>query len=114
MPVGLQPCSSSPISPRVGSAEIVVFPVPERPKNRAVTPSAPTLAEQCMGKTSRSGNRKFRGEKIDFFISPAYPLPQTRTSLREKLTAINASERLPSRLGSVNMLGTPTTVNSGL
>ena len=37
------------------SAESVVLPVPERPKKRATSPSRPTLAEQCIGKTPRPG-----------------------------------------------------------
>jgi hypothetical protein len=48
--VVLQPCSSSPIRARCGSVESVVLPVPDRPKNSAVLPSAPILAEQCMGR----------------------------------------------------------------
>ncbi len=35
MPFGPQPCSSSPSSVRLGSADSVVLPVPERPKNSA-------------------------------------------------------------------------------
>jgi len=54
--VDVQPCSSSPTRRRSGSAERVVLPVPERPKNSATLPSAPTLAEQCMGSTFRSGS----------------------------------------------------------
>jgi hypothetical protein len=55
MPSLLQPCSSSPISVRLGSADSVVFPVPERPKKIALSPPGPTLAEQCIGNTSLSG-----------------------------------------------------------
>ncbi len=43
------PCSSSPIKARCGSAESVVLPVPESPKNKHTSPSRPTLAEQCIG-----------------------------------------------------------------
>ena len=37
-PLSPQPCSSSPISERSGSAESVVFPVPESPKKIATRP----------------------------------------------------------------------------
>ena len=50
----LHPCSSSPISFRFGSALNVVFPVPDKPKNTAASPSSPILAEQCILKTSWS------------------------------------------------------------
>ena len=43
------------MSCRVGSAESVVFPVPESPKKMAVSPPAPTLAEQCIGITPWPG-----------------------------------------------------------
>jgi hypothetical protein len=36
---------------REGSAERVVLPVPERPKNSAVSPAGPMFAEQCMEST---------------------------------------------------------------
>src|SRR5437588_744758 len=55
MPRGLQPCSSSPIKVREASAESVVLPVPDRPKKIAQSPFGPTLAEQCIGSTSRIG-----------------------------------------------------------
>ena len=49
----------------------VVFPVPESPKKRAVSPSAPAFAEQCMGRTLRlMGSTKFRAENTLFLISP--------------------------------------------
>ena len=67
----VQPCSSSPINFLLGSADKVVFPVPERPKKIAVSPSFPTLAEQCIGSTFLStGKIMFKAEKIPFFISP--------------------------------------------
>jgi hypothetical protein len=40
---------------RAGSAESVVLPVPERPKNTAVSPSGPIFAEQCIGITPVAG-----------------------------------------------------------
>src|SRR2546425_1743047 len=58
MPSSDQPCSSSPINRRSGSAESVVFPVPERPKNSAQSPGLPTLAEQCIGRTPFRGSRR--------------------------------------------------------
>src|SRR5690606_41422368 len=61
---GVQACSSSPINLRSGSAESVVFPVPERPKKIAVSPSSPILAEQCIGKVFLStGIIKLSAEK---------------------------------------------------
>jgi hypothetical protein len=70
-PSSAQPCSSSPIRCRSGSAESVVLPVPERPKKTATRPSSSTFAEQCIGKTSSCGRRSFISVKIDFLISPA-------------------------------------------
>ena len=43
------------MSIRSGSADKLVFPVPDRPKNNAVSPSFPIFAEQCIGKTSFFG-----------------------------------------------------------
>jgi len=40
---------------RDGSAESVVLPVPDRPKNTAERPPSSTLAEQCIGMTSFAG-----------------------------------------------------------
>src|SRR3546814_19742299 len=71
MAVSDQPCSSSPISVRDASAESVVLPVPDRPKKIAVSPSAPMLAEQCIGMTPCGGRTKLRTVKTAFFISPA-------------------------------------------
>ena len=99
---------------RPGSAESVVLPVPESPKNSAVTPSAPTLAEQCMGKTLRCGSTKFITPKMDFFISPAYSVPPISTSFLLKFTNTKTSELVPSRSGSARKLGALTMVNSGL
>ena len=42
---------------RAGSLDSVVLPVPDRPKNNAVSPSSPMFAEQCIGMTSRNGRR---------------------------------------------------------
>ena len=55
MPSSDQPCSSSPSSVRLGSADSVVLPVPESPKKIAESPLGPTLAEQCIGITPFSG-----------------------------------------------------------
>jgi hypothetical protein len=71
IPLSPHPCSSSPISERSGSAESVVFPVPERPKKIATRPCESTFAEQCIGSTPSSGRRSFITVKIDFLISPA-------------------------------------------
>jgi hypothetical protein len=51
IPSGDQPCSSSPTSERSGSAESVVFPVPDNPKNSAESPALPMFAEQCIEST---------------------------------------------------------------
>jgi hypothetical protein len=42
---------------RSGSADSVVLPVPDSPKNTALSPSAPTLTEECIGSTPSSGIR---------------------------------------------------------
>ena len=55
---------------RFGSADKVVFPVPESPKKMAVL-SPLVLAEQCMGRMPFLGRMRFITEKIDFLISPA-------------------------------------------
>ena len=57
MPLSDHPCSSSPISFLLGSAERLVLPVPDNPKNNVVSPFAPIFAEQCIGKIPRSGKR---------------------------------------------------------
>ena len=44
---------------QLGSADRVVLPVPESPKNRATLPLELTFAEQCIGKTPFSGSKKF-------------------------------------------------------
>ena len=93
------PCSSSPINEQVGSADRVVFPVPDKPKKSETFPSLFTLEEQCMGKTSFSGIKKFWTENIDFFISPAYFIPANKTFLAAKLIITHPSELVPSSSG---------------
>ena len=67
----------------------VVFPVPDRPKNNVVLLSSVWFAEQCIGNTSSSvGNVKFNTEKIDFLISPVYPLPPMMMTFFEKFTIV--------------------------
>ena len=112
MPFSLQPCSSSPMSLRFGSADSVVLPVPDRPKNTAVSPSSPMLAEQCIGSTPSAGSRKFMTEKTDFFISPAYWLPAMTTTFFSKLTQMAASECTPSSSGMHLQPGAQMTVKS--
>ena len=63
----VQPCSSSPISLRRGSAESVVLPVPESPKNIAVSSFAPVLAEHCVG--CHGGNRPQARLGLDTFAN---------------------------------------------
>ena len=74
----------------------MVLPVPERPKNKAVSPSGPIFAEQCMGRTARGGKIQFITVKIDFLISPAYSVPAMTIifSAKDKATAV--VERTPS------------------
>ena len=70
-PSGVHPCSSSPINARLGSLLNVVFPVPERPKKTATSPSVLWLEEQCMGNTSCStGRMKFYDGEHPLLISP--------------------------------------------
>ncbi len=57
MPWSFQPCSSSPSRARSGSADSVVFPVPDSPRNSAVAPSAPSLADACSGRIPAPGSR---------------------------------------------------------
>ncbi|KTF07643.1 hypothetical protein MGSAQ_000862 [marine sediment metagenome] len=59
MPVSDQPCSSSPIRTRDGSADRVVLPVPDRPKKIALSSGFPGawLALQCIGMMPFSGSR---------------------------------------------------------
>jgi hypothetical protein len=71
IPLSDHPCSSSPINILLGSADKLVFPVPDNPKNSTVSLFLPIFAEQCIGKTPFAGKIKFITEKIDFFISPA-------------------------------------------
>ncbi len=52
----LHECSSSPSRARVGSAESVVLPVPERPRSRAERPSEPSFALQWRGSMPSSGS----------------------------------------------------------
>ena len=65
---------------RLGSADSVVLPVPDRPKKIAVSPSGPMLAEQCIGMMPCGGSRKLSRPNTDFFISPAYAVPPIRIS----------------------------------
>src|SRR4030081_2269800 len=76
MPSAPQPCSSSPISVRLGSADSVVLPVPERPKKMALSPSGATLAEQCIGIPPPGGQIIVHRRKLSLLlladiISPA-------------------------------------------
>jgi len=47
----------APTSVRSGSADRVVFPVPDRPKKIAASHCEPTFAEQCIGKTALAGRK---------------------------------------------------------
>ena len=48
-PRSVQQCSSSPIKARLGSADRVVLPVPERPKKTVTSPLSPALADEWRG-----------------------------------------------------------------
>src|SRR5699024_3648048 len=96
-----------------GSADNVVFPVPESPKNNATSPSFPTFAEQCIDKTLRNGKMYFITEKIDFLISPAYSVPPIKTTRSLNEITINVSDAVPSSSGSARQVGADNTVNSG-
>ncbi len=95
------------------SVDSVVLPVPDSPKKSAVEPLGDSLAEQCMGKTSRLGKMRLRAEKIDFFISPAYSVLPISTSCRSKSMATTVLLRQPWRSGSALKLGRSTTNQSG-
>ena len=66
----------------------MVLPVPDKPKNNAVSPLVPALAEQCMGSRPALGMRKFMTVNTPFFISPAYSVPKITISLRSKLRSM--------------------------
>ena len=55
---------------RFGSADSVVFPVPERPNMMAGSSREPMLLEQCMDRCPASGSRKFITVKMDFLTIP--------------------------------------------
>ena len=57
MPSSLQQCSSSPISLRRGSAESVVLPVPERPKNSDTSPCAPFVGRAVHRQDAAAGHQ---------------------------------------------------------
>ena len=55
---------------RSGSAESVVFPVPDKPNKMALSPLSSTLAEQCMVSCLASGSTKFITVNMVFFTTP--------------------------------------------
>lgn len=71
-PFGDQQCSSSPNIYLFGSAERVVFPVPERPKQIVTSPFFPSVAEAWREAIPYLGIKQFMTPKRPFFISPAY------------------------------------------
>src|ERR687898_740236 len=113
MPLSDQPCSSSPTSLRSESAESVVLPVPDRPKNKAVSPFFPTLAEQCIGNTPFFGRIKFIMENIAFLISPAYEVDPIRTNFFLKLMMIKVSVLVPISSGFAAKSSHESKVNLG-
>ncbi len=78
------------------SAESVVLPVPDNPKNTAVSPLGPMLALACMGIVPCCGSTKFITEKADFFISPPYSVPLIKISFFWKSTRIEVGPLVPS------------------
>ena len=111
----VHPCSSSPISLRFGSADKVVFPVPESPKKIAVSPSSPMFAEQCIGSAFLcTGSIKLSAEKIPFLISPVYPLPPIKAIFFVKFNIEKLPWRVPSIEGSALKPGAFTTIQSSL
>src|SRR5215212_6215018 len=113
MPLSDHPCSSSPTSLRSESAESVVLPVPDKPKNNAVLPSLPTLAEQCIGKTPFFGRIKFMIENIAFLISPAYEVDPIKTIFLLKLIMMKVSVLVPISSGLAAKSSHESKVNSG-
>ena len=108
------PCSSSPISFRLGSVDKVVLPVPDKPKKIAVSPLSSTLAEQCIGRVFLYiGRIKFKAEKIPFLISPVYPVPPMRAIFFVKFRIAKLCWRVASRSGSAINPGALITVHSG-
>ena len=90
----------------MGSADKVVFPVPDNPKKIDVSPSIPTFELQCIGKTFLYiGNIKFNIEKIAFLISPVYPVPPIIITLVLKLIIEKFSLLVLSTLGLAKKFG---------
>ena len=87
--------------------------MPDNPKNKAVSPFSPMLAEQCIGKIFLPGKRKFITPNIDFFISPAYSVPPIKTIFRVKSIRIKTSVLVPSISGSATKSLIHKIVNSG-
>ena len=59
------------MSGRSGSVDSVVLPVPERPKKRATSPSAPTLAEQCIDRDAALRQQVVEDREDGFLDLPA-------------------------------------------
>src|SRR5680860_147944 len=109
----VQQCSSSPINFLLGSADKVVFPVPESPKNIAVSSSSRILAEQCIGKAFfNTGSIKFKDEKTPFLISPVYPLPPIKMIFLLKLRMVKLPCLVPSTSGLASKPGALTMIQS--
>src|SRR5947208_2576738 len=89
-----QPCSSSPMRWRLGSAESVVLPVPERPKKTVTLLLSSTFAEQCIDRTLSSGRRSFISVKIDFLIDAAPPDPVFGAGLADDEFVLRRPPRL--------------------
>ena len=99
---------------RLESAESVVFPVPDNPKNTAVSPCGPTLALACIGMVPLAGSTKFISEKALFFISPAYSVLAINVSFFWKSTRIAVGPLVPSSSFEVWKPGRSTMVNGSV
>ena len=89
---------------RSGSAESVVFPVPDRPKKIAARPSPPTFAEQCIERTPSSGRRSFITAKMDLDLARVERAADQNLATR-RWRRMNALLRAPSSLGSASTDG---------
>src|SRR5690606_24498217 len=107
-------CASPPIKFLFGSDDKVVFPVPDKPKKTAVSPSSPILAEQCRESTLlRGGKIKLKAENIPFLISPVQAVPPIIIIFLVKFITAKLCCLVPSIAGSAINPGAAIMVHSG-
>src|SRR5262249_48276528 len=95
-PSSLQTCSSSPMRSRLGSADSVVLPVPDKPNSRDERPDfRSAVAEQCMDRSPRFGAKELGTVNTPFFISPAYSVPRMISSRSSRLKQMLVLESTP-------------------